>query len=77
MHETLVNCRLVNRAVGHIAINTIFRHIALSTAEDGIRFLNIAQSLHLRACVRGITCDTDVGGDYEYHLNECHLNECF
>ncbi|KAH8897539.1 hypothetical protein GQ53DRAFT_680174 [Thozetella sp. PMI_491] len=68
--QTLLNCRLVNKPIGELATARAFCHVRLFSGEDGKRFVNIARSETLRACVREVTCDTYVGDDYQYHCNE-------
>lgn len=70
LQPDLLNCRLLNHAVGSLATSASFRHIrleAVSGENDG--FMQIAMSPHLRPLVREITCDTWVGPDFEYHCN--------
>ncbi|KAK2603161.1 hypothetical protein N8I77_009639 [Diaporthe amygdali] len=54
-HETLIQCRFLNRSVEPLASALAFRHVHLETGLDVNSFLNIAGSERLRPLVRELT----------------------
>lgn len=54
-HAKLLECRLLNISVGHLATRRAFRHIHLNEVGDVSHFLQIAETEDLRRWVREIT----------------------
>lgn len=59
--NTVLNCRLLNRASGYLATSVAFRHVRLEILCDPLPFVRISQSPQLRRMVREITIDAGPG----------------
>ncbi|KAI1402009.1 hypothetical protein F4819DRAFT_305431 [Hypoxylon fuscum] len=68
-HQTLLNCRLLNKQLSSLATSHAFRHIYLEAAGDVSHFVKISQTPHLRSQVREVSIDTLVES-FQYHRNE-------